>query len=144
MKQHINNTWHVQSLEKDFYLGTLGSFDHDFTPLCNRVGGVFSQKISVQYLICLGFYFYFLLKLPSYTYVFSHWCVGNTFILILPTFIIVCNTLIMLNIIFISIPRVQCSCNTFIVIHPKFNNFVPYPYHVDIDYISNPKGLVCK
>jgi len=29
--QHIHDMCHVQSLEKDFYLGALGSFDHDST-----------------------------------------------------------------------------------------------------------------
>jgi hypothetical protein len=29
----MNDMCHVQSLEKDFYLGALGSFDHDFTLL---------------------------------------------------------------------------------------------------------------
>jgi hypothetical protein len=32
INQHKNDTNHVQSLEKDFYLGALGSFHHDFTP----------------------------------------------------------------------------------------------------------------
>jgi hypothetical protein len=47
MNQRKNNTWHVQLLENDFYLGTPGSFDHDFTPLPNNVGGVFFQKTFV-------------------------------------------------------------------------------------------------
>ncbi len=40
INQCKNDTCHVQSLEKDFYLGTPGSFDHDFTSLAmvNRVG----------------------------------------------------------------------------------------------------------
>jgi hypothetical protein len=32
VNQHKNYVNHVQSLEKDFYLGALGFFDHDFTP----------------------------------------------------------------------------------------------------------------
>jgi hypothetical protein len=31
INQHRNDMCHVQSLEKDFYLGTFGSFDCDFT-----------------------------------------------------------------------------------------------------------------
>jgi hypothetical protein len=31
INQDMNDMYHVQSLEKDFNLGTLGSFDHDFT-----------------------------------------------------------------------------------------------------------------
>jgi hypothetical protein len=31
INQCKNDTCHVQSLEKDFYLGALGSFDRDFT-----------------------------------------------------------------------------------------------------------------
>jgi hypothetical protein len=30
INQSENVTCHVQSLKKDFYLGALGSFDHDF------------------------------------------------------------------------------------------------------------------
>ncbi len=51
MNQRKNNTWHVQLLENDFYLGTPGSFDHDFTPLPNNVGGVFFQKTFVWYFV---------------------------------------------------------------------------------------------
>jgi hypothetical protein len=32
---------HVQSLEKDFYLDTLGSFDHDFT--CMEIDLILNQ-----------------------------------------------------------------------------------------------------
>jgi hypothetical protein len=35
INQHKNKTCHVQSLEKDFYLGTLGSFNYVFTHLDN-------------------------------------------------------------------------------------------------------------
>jgi hypothetical protein len=40
INQCKNDTCHVQSLEKDFYLGTFGFFYYDFTPLAvvNRVG----------------------------------------------------------------------------------------------------------
>jgi len=31
INQHKNDTCNVQSLEKDFYLGTFGSFDYVFT-----------------------------------------------------------------------------------------------------------------
>jgi hypothetical protein len=33
INQHKNDMCHVQSFEKDFYLGALGSFHHDFTPI---------------------------------------------------------------------------------------------------------------
>jgi hypothetical protein len=33
VNQHKNDTCYVQSLEKNFYLGALSSFDHVFTPL---------------------------------------------------------------------------------------------------------------
>jgi len=36
MNQHKNNTYHVQSLEKDFYIGTPNFFDHVFTHMSNE------------------------------------------------------------------------------------------------------------
>jgi len=33
INQQKNDTCHVQFLEKDFYLGVLDSFDHDFTQM---------------------------------------------------------------------------------------------------------------
>ncbi len=72
----------------------------------------------------------FELTIPSYAHVHNHLCIRNTFILILPTFIIVCN-------IPISMPRVWCTSNTLIIIHPKFNHFVPYPYHLSAHVLAN-------
>ncbi len=42
----MNDTCHVQSSKKDFYLGALGSFDHDFThkEKSKIVNGIFMSK----------------------------------------------------------------------------------------------------
>jgi hypothetical protein len=46
INQHKNDMCHVQSLEKDFYLGALGSFDHVFTQLNVHVE-LFMTKLLV-------------------------------------------------------------------------------------------------
>jgi hypothetical protein len=49
INQHKNDTCHVQSLEKDFYFGTLGSFDYVFTPKPFFYNQIINFIIILQY-----------------------------------------------------------------------------------------------
>ncbi len=44
INQHKNAMCHIQSLENDFYLNALGSFDHVFTQICTNYFLICSMK----------------------------------------------------------------------------------------------------
>jgi len=44
INQHKNAMCHIQSLENDFYLNALGSFDHVFTQICTTYFLICSMK----------------------------------------------------------------------------------------------------
>jgi hypothetical protein len=57
INQHKNNMCHVQSLEKDFYLGAPSSFDHVFILLCQPQ----SQHVFSNFVV-----FLILQQIPSF------------------------------------------------------------------------------